>query len=70
MFNKKAVDPVCGMKIAVDKALYTIKYENKTFYFCSLECKKAFEDNPKRYIENNKKFMTQNSSMHDRWRCC
>ncbi len=71
VFNrKKAIDPVCGMKIPVDKAPHAIKYENEIFYFCSVECKKAFEENPMRYIENSKKSSSQNSLKHGGWHCC
>jgi YHS domain-containing protein len=37
------------MKVEEENA---IKYEwnGKTYYFCSQECKEAFEQNPERYI--------------------
>jgi YHS domain-containing protein len=52
-----AVDPVCGMDIAVKDAEYQEKYNGKTYYFCSAGCKKAFDKNPSKYAgkEQNKK---------------
>ncbi|MEM3396347.1 MAG: YHS domain-containing protein [Thermoplasmata archaeon] len=33
------------------KAKYTSIYKGKTYYFCALGCKKAFDREPQRYIE-------------------
>ena len=45
-------DPVCGMQ--VDRsALFSI-YQDKTYYFCSMECKQTFEKNPELYLEKGK----------------
>jgi YHS domain-containing protein len=43
------IDFVCKMKVEEENA---IKYEwnGKTYYFCSQECKEAFEQNPERYV--------------------
>ncbi len=41
-------DPVCGMK--VDEKIASLSHKGtKTEYFCSEECKKKFEENPKQY---------------------
>lgn len=68
--SKKAIDPVCGMKIAVDKAEHIVKHGDNTFYFCSEGCKKAFVENPKRYIDSVEKTSGHEVSNHDVWRCC
>ena len=44
------VDPVCGMKVDSEKAKYKAVYKGKVYYFCSLYCKKAFEENPEYYL--------------------
>lgn len=44
------LDPVCGMKISKSEAPAGLKYGDKVYYFCSLACKKAFEENPESYI--------------------
>lgn len=47
-------DPVCGM--SVDPKTDTIKsvYQGKTYYFCSLGCKKSFEQDPGKYVSKPK----------------
>ncbi len=48
--HHKAVDPVCGMKIKKSEAAATSEYQGKTYYFCNLSCKKAFDQNPQKYL--------------------
>lgn len=45
-----AIDPVC--KMTVDKATAKFKsdYKGTTYYFCAPGCKKAFEQNPEKYV--------------------
>ena len=38
-----AVDPVCGMSVAVEAAAATVSIGGDTFYFCSRACAKSFE---------------------------
>ncbi len=45
-----AKDPVCGMDVDEKTAKHKTTYDGKTYYFCALGCKKAFEANPKKYI--------------------
>lgn len=45
-----AIDPVCGMKVDETSAAAQSSYNGKTYYFCSKECKKAFDANPEKYI--------------------
>lgn len=44
-------DPVCGMQIDEKKTKYSQEYNGKTYYFCSLECKKEFNKVPERFIK-------------------
>jgi YHS domain-containing protein len=44
-----ATDPVCGMKIDENTAPAKAEYQGRTFYFCSEECKAAFQQQPARY---------------------
>jgi YHS domain-containing protein len=46
-----AQDPVCGMDVDRRTAKYTSEYQGQTYYFCSLLCLNAFEDNPERYLK-------------------
>ena len=43
-------DPVCGMELTPEAAKATSKYQGRTYYFCSLEDKEAFDDNPENYV--------------------
>jgi xanthine dehydrogenase accessory factor len=45
---QEAVDPVCGMTVAVDAAERVV-HEGTTVVFCSAHCKARFEAEPERY---------------------
>lgn len=44
-----AKDPVCGMKTDEKKTAGSSTYSGKTYYFCSSNCKNAFDKNPAKY---------------------
>jgi len=46
-----AKDPVCGMEVDEKKAAAKSEYMGKTYYFCALGCKKAFDENPQKYLK-------------------
>ena len=43
-------DPVCGMTLEPAKAAGQIVHEGKTYYFCSAQCQRKFEQNPHNYV--------------------
>lgn len=43
-------DPVCGMEIDEYEAVGKHDFEGVTYYFCAPSCKKAFLNEPERYI--------------------
>lgn len=43
-------DPVCGMMVEPATAAASYEYEGKTYYFCAVGCKFAFEKNPQKYL--------------------
>lgn len=45
-----AVDPVCGMEVAVGAAKETAVHEGRTFYFCASGCRSRFEADAARYV--------------------
>ena len=47
----EAVDPVCGMTVAVDGAPETTVHEGIAYYFCHAGCRQRFEADPARYLE-------------------
>lgn len=43
-------DPVCGMRVDKSKSEYTSTYQGRKYYFCSADCKKAFDLEPERHV--------------------
>jgi 3-oxoadipate enol-lactonase len=50
-------DPVCGMDVDPKNSAGKSDYKGKAYYFCSLGCKKEFEQSPEKYLKkvNDKK---------------
>ena len=46
------VDPVCGMTVDPKTSKHSSEYEGQTYYFCSLMCLNAFEDQPQQYLSS------------------
>ncbi len=46
-----AVDPVCGMTVAVAGAHFTARHAGQGYLFCSEHCRQAFERDPPRYLQ-------------------
>ncbi|MCX7974490.1 MAG: YHS domain-containing protein [Candidatus Aminicenantes bacterium] len=44
-------DVVCGMQVDIHETKFTSNYKGKVYYFCSERCKKAFDEDPEKYIE-------------------
>ena len=42
-------DVVCGMEVDKDTAAAQSQFEGRTFYFCSMACKEAFDREPSKY---------------------
>jgi YHS domain-containing protein len=45
-----ALDPVCGMTVDRASAKLTSDYRGNTVYFCAPGCKRAFDEEPEKYI--------------------
>lgn len=45
----KVKDVVCGMEIEAESAAGKSEYQGRTYYFCGLGCKAAFDKEPARY---------------------
>lgn len=45
-----ALDPVCGMTVAVDPRNRPVDHRGVTYYFCSAGCRGAFERDPAAYV--------------------
>ncbi|MFC1969483.1 heavy metal translocating P-type ATPase [Chloroflexota bacterium] len=48
--TKMAIDPVCKMEVEESGAAATSEYKGKKYYFCAMGCKKAFDENPEKYL--------------------
>jgi YHS domain-containing protein len=44
-------DPVCGMDVDPATAQHKSEYQGQTYYFCAPGCRKAFEADPKKYLD-------------------
>jgi YHS domain-containing protein len=47
-----AIDPVCKMTVDEKTAKLKSEYKGKMYYFCAPGCKKAFEENPAKFLGN------------------
>lgn len=43
-------DPVCGMLVDPRQAAGQRQHQGKTYFFCSLDCLKKFDQAPQRYV--------------------
>ena len=43
-------DPICGMEVSYETAQARSEYDGRTYYFCSLDCKEHFDQNPEKYV--------------------
>ena len=46
-------DPVCGMEVDSSLAPAQTVYEGQAYYFCSAECRRIFEENPKECLRQS-----------------
>jgi Cu+-exporting ATPase len=44
------IDPVCGMIVEEGEGAITHEHNGTTYYFCSGGCKRAFEQDPDKYL--------------------
>jgi len=43
-------DPVCGMTLQPGQEAADCRYQDRSYHFCSVECRQLFERTPKEYI--------------------
>src|SRR6266511_2984650 len=48
--SAEAIDPVCGMSVAIERAKYTYEHEGQIYYFCCPGCRKSFANEPEQYL--------------------
>jgi len=49
--EKSAIDPVCGMSVDPRTTEIVATIEGEHYYFCAEGCRKAFVENPKKFLE-------------------
>ncbi|MFZ0611896.1 MAG: YHS domain-containing protein [Desulfobacterales bacterium] len=50
--SRMAIDPVCGMKVDPQTSRIFSTYKKNDFYFCADACRKAFAENPAKYLDD------------------
>ncbi len=45
-----AIDLICKMTVDEKTTRLKSEYKGTTYYFCAPGCKKAFEENPEKYL--------------------
>ena len=43
------VDPVCGMRVEEKRSEFETQFAGKKYFFCSEECRQAFQADPDEY---------------------
>jgi Cu+-exporting ATPase len=44
-------DVICGMQVDPKQAAGSSEYQGSTYFFCSLGCKRKFDENPAQYVK-------------------
>jgi Cu+-exporting ATPase len=44
-------DVICGMQVDPKQAAGSSEHQGKMYYFCSLGCKRKFDENPAQYVK-------------------
>jgi Cu+-exporting ATPase len=50
---ERTIDLVCGMEVDPQTTNFKTSTPERTYYFCSNECKSRFDSHPQIYIQNN-----------------
>jgi len=50
MAEKEHLDPVCGMTVEESPSAITYDYKGTKYFFCSQGCRRAFEKEPDKYL--------------------
>jgi YHS domain-containing protein len=45
------IDPVCGMTVDPQASGFEATYKQSLYHFCADACRKAFEENPEKYLD-------------------
>ncbi|MGB3341653.1 MAG: YHS domain-containing protein [bacterium] len=45
------IDPICKMEVDEKTTQYKSEYKGKTYFFCAPGCKRAFDEDPAKYVK-------------------
>jgi xanthine dehydrogenase accessory factor len=48
---REAIDPVCGMRVAIPGARHVFEHAGQDYYFCCPSCRRLFAANPEQYLD-------------------
>ena len=60
-----AMDLVCGMEVDEATAQWKSEYKGTTYYFCAPGCKRAFDENPEKYLSEPAEMDHHHGHSHD-----
>ena len=66
----KEKDPICGMMVNTQTAQYKSTYQGDTYYFCSENCLKQFNAEPKKYLGQQENVPKQSCCQQKGKSCC
>ena len=46
-------DPICWMDVDINSIASKSEYKGRVYFFCSMECKRAFDEEPDEYIDES-----------------
>ncbi|WP_213741786.1 heavy metal translocating P-type ATPase [Bradyrhizobium sp. dw_411] len=46
-----AIDPVCGMNVAIETAKHRLSYRGQDYFFCGQRCRERFEAEPEKFVQ-------------------
>jgi len=52
--ERRVRDPVCDMEVSRTTAVEECIYKGKAYYFCAGTCRKAFLEEPEKYIRHHR----------------
>ena len=58
------VDPVCGMDVTPESAAGTSEYKGVTYYFCAPGCKRSFDKDTAKYLNQGEQAEHHDHSSH------
>ncbi len=57
--DEYAIDPVCGMKVALPNKKSSADHDGDTYYFCCAGCARKFEGDPQGYLDGSAQAVIQ-----------